>query len=142
MTIKTKTELWIGAYFLVFSMFALRVFLAAPTEWWWPLGMEVIVIALSAGLYLYRKQREVRFQSNDNGITIVGSKEGLRDPDFLPYSSIRGVEIERATVRITTASGRIVRLQGLRRHARSVVEEIRSRIAQQDRKGPPVSNGI
>ena len=129
-TVKTKTELWIGAYFLVFSMFALRVFLVAPAEWWWPLGMEVIVITLSAGLYLYRKHREVRFQSNEQGITITGSKEGLRDPDFLPYGSIRGVEIEHATVRITTTAGRIVRLQGLRRHARTVVEEIRSRIAQ------------
>lgn len=130
MTIKTKTELWIGAYFLVFSMFALRVFLVAPTAWWWALGMEIIVIALSAGLYLYRKHREVRFQSNDQGITIIGSKEGLRDPDFLPYSAIRRVEIERATVRITTTAGRIVRLQGLRRHADTVVEEIKSRIAQ------------
>lgn len=100
--------------------------------------MEAFVIVITISLFRYRKKREIRFRSDENGILFTGSKGGLYDPDYLRYGDLRGAARDHDHIVLTTIDGRTIRLIGLKRHADAIVSEIEARLptgASRNRNG-------
>ncbi len=110
-------------YFFVFSVYAvinyMRDHVLIPFA-----ILETIIVAASSLVYFESKKKAVLFKSGNEGIFVLGAKEGFYDPDFIRYDQILSCEKVKRRIVITLTDGREVVLAGLRKHLDPVYGDI------------------
>ncbi len=90
---------------------------------------KVVTYALIAfAFYVHTKKREVLFESTEQGISIIGSKEGMYDPDFIKYEEILSCDYDKKQVHIKLKDGRFVNLILQKRNLEKAYNEIMKNI--------------
>ncbi len=97
--------------------------------------LKVITYALMAfAFFVYWKKRELLFESTEEGIWIIGSKEGMYDPDFVKYEEILSCDYDKKQIHLKLKDGRFVNFRLQKRNIEKAYNEIIKRLGQEHLK--------
>ncbi len=90
----------------------------------------ITYVLIAFALSVHWKKKELLFESTEDGIWIIGSKEGLYDPDFIKYEEIISCDHDKKQIHLKLTDDRFVNFRLQKRNIEKVYNEIINRLGQ------------
>lgn len=124
MYIKTNQRKYMWLWLIPWVTNGIINFQRDPENRLYHISVAVIAIIMYIFLTYYWKEKGILFKSNDTGIIVSGSKEGIYDPDYIAYSDISNCVIDQKRIVISLISGEKTILVNLGKHLQLIYDEI------------------
>ncbi len=124
MLIKSNKYYFVILYFIGLSIIPVGIYIKDQDNLIYFFILEIAALIICILLFFLWKKKQILFESNDDGILIMGSKEDKYDPDFIKYEEINECNIEGKRLILDLKYDRVVILQNLGKDLNKCYNEI------------------